>query len=86
MSDHARSRLRTREELAMIEIKSYEPDQSTRLGPAIFVELGAASPMLTGATATAGWHFPERKALLEWCAGGFVLGGLALLGLAFPML
>jgi hypothetical protein len=48
---------------------------------------GAISFMVAGVAATIGAvRFPERQALLERCAGGFLLGGLALLGFALPVL
>jgi hypothetical protein len=48
---------------------------------------GAVGLLLAGAAATAAAaRFPERQALLERCAGGLFVGGLTILGLAFPIL
>jgi hypothetical protein len=55
-------------------------------GAAVFIVLGAGGIILGSAFAASAGRFPAYRIKLEEYGGGLFIGGVALLGLAFPMI
>jgi hypothetical protein len=56
------------------------------VGSTVFIIIGAGGIILGSAFAASAGKFPAYKAKLEQYAGGLLIGGIAFLGLAFPMI